>query len=76
MGGTAIYQIFLTILYRVVNVLRHWVDHHYYDFKEDKELLSRLKEFVCSVKGKKMQKWVGSVSRALDKVKLARLTIL
>ncbi|CAI8055146.1 Son of sevenless homolog 2 [Geodia barretti] len=52
---------------RVVNVLRHWVDFHYYDFQRDQELLTRLHTFITSVKGKKMQKWVAALNRALDK---------
>jgi son of sevenless-like protein len=54
---------------RVVNVLRHWVDFHYYDFQRDQELLMRLHAFISSVKGKKMQKWVATLNRALDKRK-------
>jgi son of sevenless-like protein len=54
--------------FRVVNVLRHWVDFHYYDYQRDQELLTRLHTFITSVKGKKMQKWVAALNRALDKV--------
>jgi son of sevenless-like protein len=53
--------------FRVVNVLRHWVDFHYYDYQRDQELLTRLHTFITSVKGKKMQKWVAALNRALDK---------
>ena len=56
------------MIFRVLNVLRHWVESHYYDFDRDPELLSRLKEFVGSVTAKNMQKWVVSIHRALKKV--------
>jgi son of sevenless-like protein len=52
---------------RVVNVLRHWVDFHFYDFQRDQELLTRLQTFISTVKGKKMQKWVAALSRAVEK---------
>ena len=53
---------------RVVNVLRHWVDFHFYDFQRDQELLTRFQTFISTVKGKKMQKWVAALSRAVEKV--------
>ena len=49
-------------------VLRHWIDFHYYDFQRDQKLLARLRSFISSVKGKKTQKWMAAISRALDKV--------
>lgn len=52
---------------RVFNVLRHWVEFHYYDFQREPELLVKLKQFVDSVKTKNMQKWVASIHRALQK---------
>lgn len=57
------------ILYaRVLNVLRHWVENHYYDFEQEPSLLEQLKEFVSTVRAKNMQKWVASIHRALSKV--------
>ena len=49
-------------------MLRHWVDFHFYDFQRDQELLTRLQTFISTVKGKKMQKWVAALSRAVEKV--------
>lgn len=54
--------------HRVLNVLRHWVDSHYYDFQRDPDLLVKLTEFVSTVKAKNMQKWVSSIHRSLAKV--------
>lgn len=53
---------------RVLNVLRHWVDSHYYDFERDPDLLENLMDFVSTVKAKNMQKWVTSIHRSLTKV--------
>lgn len=52
---------------RVLNVIRHWIEFHFYDFDNDPALLSRLKQFVDSVKVKNMQKLVASIQRVLQK---------
>lgn len=55
-------------LFRVLNVFRHWVENHYYDFQQESTVLDQLKEFVGTVKAKNMQKLVASIHRALHKV--------
>ena len=47
---------------RVLNVCRHWVEHHFYDFERDADLLQRLEEFIGTVRGKAMKKWVESIT--------------
>ena len=51
----------------MLNVLRHWVEFHYYDFERHPKLLEKLRSFVDSVKNKAMQKWVVSIQRSLQK---------
>lgn len=39
----------LSVLHRVLNVFRQWVEHHFYDFENDPELRSRLEEYITSI---------------------------
>ncbi|XP_022105287.1 son of sevenless homolog 1-like isoform X2 [Acanthaster planci] len=52
---------------RVLNVLRHWVDRHFYDFERNPDLPKRLMEFIDQVKGKAMRKWAESIKKIVQR---------
>lgn len=60
---------------RVLNVIRHWVDDHWYDFNQDEKLLNDLKQFLESIenaKFKHLKKWAKNIREIIArKEKLA-----
>lgn len=53
---------------RVLNVLRHWVDQHFYDFQREETLLSTLQKFLSRVvRSKTARKWVETIEKIVNR---------
>ena len=56
---------------RVLNVIRQWVDQHFYDFERENELLEMLEALFSRIRrSKAVKKWVESI----DKIVLRRVS--
>ena len=42
----ALFRYAIPVRHRVAAVVKHWVEHHFYDFKNDKKLFRNLLEFA------------------------------
>uniref|UniRef100_A0A669B2H1 Son of sevenless homolog 1 (Drosophila) n=1 Tax=Oreochromis niloticus TaxID=8128 RepID=A0A669B2H1_ORENI len=63
---------------RVLNVCRHWVEHHFYDFERDPLLLSEMEDFIeitSCVAGKAMKKWVESITKIIQRKKQVQVSV-
>ena len=52
---------------RVLNAIRYWVEHHYYDFQEDASLKDDLMAFLRKIKNNNLKKWIESIHRTLQR---------
>lgn len=57
------------IKFRVLNVIRHWVDQHYYDFEANPPLLDKLIAFLKNNQHSKMKKWIDSILKTVSRKK-------
>lgn len=56
-------EYFKPIQLRVMNVIRQWLERHWYDFEGDEKLLAQVEEFISSVRGKNMKKWARTIQK-------------
>lgn len=60
------------VQFRVLNVLRHWIDKHWYDFERESQLLDMLNEFLNEKLAKshtKVAKWCHHIRSVVDRSK-------
>ena len=56
------------VQFRVMNVLRHWIDNHYYDFERDPALLDTLIDFLKSKNSvRNMRKLIENLLKMIDR---------
>lgn len=58
------------VQFRVINVIKHWIDAHFYDFENDPSLLELLHEFLHTEVAKErrnLTKWVQTLSNMISR---------
>lgn len=58
------------VQFRVINVIKHWIDAHFYDFENDPSLLELLHEFLHNEVAKErrnLTKWVQTLSNMISR---------
>ena len=57
---------------RVLNVMRHWVDHHFLDFESDPYLLDKMRRFLqehVAVENQRrsIKRWINSILKMIER---------
>ncbi|XP_065218194.1 protein son of sevenless-like [Planococcus citri] len=62
-------QYYQPIKFRVLNVLKRWVDCYFFDFENNVELSTKLDNFLDSISEKSMKKWAICIKKILQRKK-------
>jgi len=58
------------VQFRVVNVIKHWVDQHWHDFERDELLEEDLMRFLDGIADKQMRKWVERIKKLAQRKRI------
>ena len=61
------FHVNVTVVRRVLNAIRHWVDNHWIDFESDSQLLLELEQFLETVKGRASRKYVQNINKIIER---------